>query len=171
MDSILSALFTPIGVVILIIWAIVALNKKKPQVKENKDVGIDWWTGKPKNSNTALDIYNMPSREFEELVAEVFENHGYATSVTRQGGDGNKDVVAIKDGELVFIECKQGKHRLDVKEIRAFAHVCHRDRAKRGIMISVNGFTRNAIEEAKRARPRIQCMDGQQFQDMLDNAI
>lgn len=65
-------------------------------------------------------------RQFESFVAALFEAEGWAVTLTREGGDGGKDVVAERDGgdapELVYVQAKRNApHRpVTLKDIKAF---------------------------------------------------
>lgn len=63
-------------------------------------------------------IYKISTREFEEIIAEIFRSHGYRVTLTKRTRDGGKDIIAIHRNELgletsYFIECK--RHALDSK--------------------------------------------------------
>ncbi|MCG5526323.1 restriction endonuclease [Ectothiorhodospira haloalkaliphila] len=63
-------------------------------------------------------IYRITTREFEEIVAEIFRAQGYQVTLTKRTRDGGKDVIAIHRNILgletcYFIECK--RHALDSK--------------------------------------------------------
>lgn len=63
-------------------------------------------------------IYRITTREFEEIVAEIFRAQGYQVTLTKRTRDGGKDVIAIHRNALgletcYFIECK--RHALDSK--------------------------------------------------------
>ena len=63
-------------------------------------------------------IYRISTREFEEVVAEIFRSQGYQVTLTKRTRDGGKDVIAINRDNLgletcYFIECK--RHALDSK--------------------------------------------------------
>lgn len=63
-------------------------------------------------------IYRITTREFEEMVAEIFRAQGYQVTLTKRTRDGGKDVIAIHRNVLgletcYFIECK--RHALDSK--------------------------------------------------------
>ena len=63
-------------------------------------------------------IYRISTREFEEIVAEIFRAQDYEVTLTKRTRDGGKDVIAIHRNVLgletcYFIECK--RHALDSK--------------------------------------------------------
>jgi restriction endonuclease Mrr len=155
-----------VSTLIVLLWA---GWKRLPDVdKPNSDIQSNNISVFANDELSRDSVLSLVPRDFEREVARVFCRLGYATHVTSQSGDGGKDIVAIKNGEMIFIECKQGGKKLEVKEIRAFAQVCRGAKAKHGIMLSVNGFTRPSLEEARRARPKIQCMDGEEFLRLRD---
>ena len=41
-------------------------------------------------------MYNMAPRAFEELIAAIFRNQGFETTLTPESKDGGFDIIAIK---------------------------------------------------------------------------
>lgn len=66
------------------------------------------------NLQRAIDnpesLYDLSPREFEELVAAVFERNGYSVTLTPATRDGGCDVIATKNTDgipiMLLIECK-----------------------------------------------------------------
>lgn len=52
----------------------------------------------------------MSPQEYETFVASVYERDGYHVSVTPYAGDGGIDVIAVKDGKRIAIQCKKYGH-------------------------------------------------------------
>lgn len=56
------------------------------------------------------DLYQLPPRRFEQLIAHIFERLGYDVELTPQSNDGGFDVLASKRAEAdirLIIECKR----------------------------------------------------------------
>lgn len=109
--------------------------------------------------NNGLEKYilNLTPREFELLIASLYEHLGYEVQVTPATRDGGKDIIArIKreDGdEVVYVECKLYKTtELDVTIIRALFGVISYDHVNRGV-IFCTGYV---SEKLKKENPRIQ---------------
>jgi hypothetical protein len=70
-------------------------------------------------------LFQLPSRRFEELVAEILEKQGYEVDLTPASGDGGFDMYAAKkDGLgkfLYLVECKRytPPNKVGVEIIRA----------------------------------------------------
>jgi Holliday junction resolvase len=55
------------------------------------------------------DIRSMSWRYFEEFTEHLFEYNGFVTQLTPPSNDEGKDIIAYKNGEKYFIECKHWK--------------------------------------------------------------
>ncbi|MED2874297.1 restriction endonuclease [Bacillus thuringiensis] len=49
----------------------------------------------------------MDPRNFEYLIADVFNSQGYRAQVTPGSNDGGKDIILWKDDEVKFVEVKR----------------------------------------------------------------
>lgn len=111
------------------------------------------------NTNTGLQKYitDLKPREFELLIASLYENLGYEVQVTPATRDGGKDIVArIKreDGsEVVYVECKLYKTTaLTISTVREFFGVISYEHINRGV-IFCTGYVN---ERLKNQYPLIQ---------------
>lgn len=99
-------------------------------------------------------IYRITTREFEEIVAEIFRAQGYQVDLTKRTRDGGKDVIAIHRNVLgletcYFIECK--RHALDSKvdvSIVREVYGVHstRNGPNKSIIATTSTFTPDAIQ-------------------------
>ena len=67
------------------------------------------------------DVLRLQSGAFEIYCSLLWSKQGYSTYRTRQSGDGGVDVVGIKNGEGILIQCKSTSidgHRLDWDAIK-----------------------------------------------------
>lgn len=56
-------------------------------------------------------IRNLNWREFELFVSELLKWNGYYAKVTPASNDEGKDIIATKNGDHYYIECKHwSKH-------------------------------------------------------------
>lgn len=104
-------------------------------------------------SNNGLENYilNLTPREFELLIASLYEQLGYEIQVTPATRDGGKDIVAkIKreDGnEVVYVECKLYKTtELTKDKVGYFAYNVINDKVNRGI-IFCTGYVNEKIKK------------------------
>lgn len=93
----------------------------------------------------------MTGPEFEHFVADLMRRDGFSgVSVVGRAGDGGVDIRArTPGGRLCAVQCKRLKRAAQPKDVREFIGVLattHRDYA--GMMVSTNGFTTRAAEEA-----------------------
>lgn len=90
--------------------------------------------------------------QFEKLIGLVYRKLGY--DVTRRGGanpDGGIDLIIRKDGQSAAVQCKQWKRsRVGVKPVREFLGALTDADILRGKLITLNGYTNQAMQFAKR---------------------
>lgn len=100
--------------------------------------------------------------EFEKKVAEIFSNLGYKAEHVGHPHDGGVDVEARRNGELYIIQCKRYKNNnyVGVKELRELNGVVDSHRAKKGFLVTTNGFTPAVeMEFKKNEYSRIELVD------------
>lgn len=107
-------------------------------------------------------LLELRPRDFEFLVAELYERMGYRTLVTRAVQDGGFDVEARRAAagqkEHVLIECKLHAANIGVKEARSLSGVVEERRATKGVLVSGSAFTKQAMRFSKTSR-RIDLVD------------
>ena len=111
------------------------------------------------------EIYNLSSREFEELVAELFKQQGFDVELTPETRDGGCDIIATKNiGGLPFmllIECKKYAKRnpVGVNLVRSLLGVQGDRKANKAVLVTTSRFTKTAREFADRQQHLISLMD------------
>lgn len=116
------------------------------------------------------NVYNLSSREFEELVAEVFMRQGYSVEVTPATRDGGCDIIATRNiGGLPFmllIECKRyGKNNhVGVQLVRSLLGVQTDRKANKAVLVTSSSFSRDAKKFAERQQHLISLVD---FDELL----
>jgi hypothetical protein len=84
--------------------------------------------------------------KFEKVVALAYRKLGYI--VARRGGanpDGGIDLTIIKDGQTSAVQCKHWKSwKVTVKEVREFLGALTDAEIKKGIFITLCGYTDDA---------------------------
>jgi len=70
-----------------------------------------------------IELLRLNSRQFEEMVAEIWQRFGYLVERTSQTRDGGRDIIAIKQTEAnlrFLIECKryERRHKVGVGIVR-----------------------------------------------------
>lgn len=118
-------------------------------------------------------VYNLDPWEFEELVADVFQRHGFNAVVTQKTRDGGKDIVATFEmgGVLynTYFECKQyaPNRPVGAKVVRELYGKLNMECIDKGVIVTTSHFTRDAIREAKGTNGRIQLVDFEKLQKLM----
>ena len=118
------------------------------------------------------ELRRMNPYIFEEYIATMYRKLGYSDAkATRGSSDGGKDVVMHSDttGQLYYVECKRfGENSVVGRPIiQTLVGACYPDGAK-GIVITSNRFTKEAIEEAKKSH--VQLIAPAQLLSMIERA-
>jgi len=97
-------------------------------------------------------LSEITSRQFEEIVAEVFKSKGYEIDITKRTRDGGKDIIAIHTDSLgirnkYFIECKRyaESNKIGVDVVRAIHGAKYtKDGPNKTIVVTTSTFTNDA---------------------------
>ena len=105
-------------------------------------------------------IFSLTSREFEILIAILYEALGYKVNLTKATRDGGKDIIAeINENERkekVFVECKLYKTcELKKETVRALGYTMLSEEATRAVIFT-SGYATKALTEMD---TRIQIFD------------
>lgn len=110
-------------------------------------------------------IHRLSPREFEEFVAEIWENKGYKVELTPESRDGGKDMYAYRknsSGEILLaIECKKydPSNKVGRPLIQKLNGIVESERLTGGVLATTSYFTKYAIEYAEPLRYRIHLND------------
>lgn len=118
-------------------------------------------------------LAEMHWRDFERLVADLFDRNGWKVTLTPARGDRGVDLYVARHsnlGKLLYvIECK--RHRLDrpigpdlVRQLRG---VVDREKATAGILVTTSTFSKGALEEQKTLPMQLLLRDGHDVQAWL----
>ena len=106
-------------------------------------------------------LKGLSSREFEEYIASLFDALGYESKVVGKAHDGGVDVVAKKDGDEVYIQCKKyNKGKVNVHDVRDFVGAIA-GRVSKGYFITTSIFTLDAIKYSE--NQPIELIDGKKL--------
>jgi hypothetical protein len=86
---------------------------------------------------------------FERATAEVMQKHQFAAMVTPGSGDGGVDIQVTRNGLKGVVQCKAQSACVGPHVVRDLYGVIHHCGASFGIIVSMGGFTRGAIEFAR----------------------
>lgn len=97
-------------------------------------------------------LQNLSSRQFEEVVAELFRAKGFLVDLTKRTRDGGKDIIAVHTDGLgiqskYFIECKHysESNKVGVEVVRALYGVMNaKDGPNKTILATTSTFTTGA---------------------------
>lgn len=120
-------------------------------------------------------IYRISTREFEEIVAEIFRAQGYQVTLTKRTRDGGKDIIAINKNKLgletcYFIECKRHAFdsKVDVGIVREVYGIhSARNGPNKSIIATTSAFTPDAIKFANNEVRSRWDMELKDIQDIL----
>lgn len=93
-------------------------------------------------------IYDISSREFEEIIERIFQNEGFETVLTQATRDGGRDIIAtiyeMGNPIVFYIECKKygQKNNVGVSIVRELYGVQTADRINKSILITTGHITR-----------------------------
>lgn len=128
-----------------------------------------------RHDSTVEHISALSPRAFEELVAALYEKHGYSVELTPFTRDGGIDAVArqsslLEIGACLLIQCKHTpESNVGAPVIRQLVGALaeHHD-ATGAAVVTSGGFTAEAREVARQQKVRL--IDGSQLRDELVKA-
>lgn len=135
---------TLIGLIIYgIIWLIIYIVNRRNKYKKYDKFIIE---------NNTLEILNQVDNfeglKFEEFVAEILHKNGYSNvEVTKGSGDFGADVIAEKDNIRYAFQCKRFNSTIGPKPIGEVLRGMKKYNCEKGIVITNNYFTNQAIKE------------------------
>jgi len=95
-------------------------------------------------------FYSLSPRKFEEIVADLLSQLGYAIELTPASGDGGFDMYAARNDGLgrflYLVECKRytPPSKVGVGVVRSLYGVVQQKRANAGIVATTSFFTKGA---------------------------
>ncbi|MBW4977753.1 restriction endonuclease [Marinobacter adhaerens] len=96
-------------------------------------------------------LYSLPPRKFEELVASIFRNNGFSVELTPQSRDGGVDIVAVEESNFVgrsvhLIECKRyaPDRSVGIGVVQRLLGTVTQARANKGVVVTTSFFTKDA---------------------------
>lgn len=94
-------------------------------------------------------LYELTPREFEEWTASLFESLGYEkVTLTPQSNDKGVDVLAVKNGLKIAIQCKKFKGVVGSPNIQTFLGAMQNAEADKGFFITTGTFSVEAEKMA-----------------------
>ena len=96
-------------------------NLKQQQMVEEK-----WWI-------------NLLPFDFEKEIAGWYEQQGYEAILTSKSGDGGVDVILMKDGRKIYVQCKHYASQVPINVLRELLGVMKSDHIKEGVLACLYG--------------------------------
>jgi restriction system protein len=133
------------------------------------------YIGSPDTEAEKLQLLrDMPTRDFEHLVGQLYETMGYDVLVTPAGKDGGLDIVAAhrEPGrqEHLLVECKRYKGSVGVEIIRSLLGVVSDKKVNKGVAVTTGKFTRGACLLVEQ-NPRIELISGESLIRLLNEHL
>lgn len=110
--------------------------------------------------------------EFEHLVAKLWNDMGYTTTVTQATGDSGIDVIAESGMDRVLIQVKQNSPGNNVgrPDIQKTVGALTGRNANRVVIVTTSAFTNTAVEEAQRSSANIDLISGKELLQLLNES-
>lgn len=107
---------------------------------------------------------------FENLIADLWSQMGYETSLTVGGSDGGVDIIGTNDSEEILIQAKRyDSKRVEGPEIRKLAGLFPQYDFDRAILVTSSELTDPAEEEAARVAD-LEVITGSELAKMLSDS-
>lgn len=122
---------------------------------------------KPSTPRVSLEyLKTLSPYEFEKFVGQLYQKMGFNTTLTSKSNDGGIDVIAVQNGEVIFIQCKRFKNSyVGVTAVRELYGVVNRRHAKKGVVICTSRFTVEARKFAEGIE--IELVDGKALEILI----
>lgn len=121
-------------------------------------------------------LYNLSSRDFERVIAKIFEKKGFSVKITPQTRDGGKDIFAAKNdlfSFLFYVECKKyaPNRPVGIEVIQRLYGVISAENATGGIIVTTSHFTKSAKDyvQEQQLEHRLKLKDYNTLVDILNN--
>jgi hypothetical protein len=121
-------------------------------------------------------VSDMHWRDFEHLVAELFDRNGLDVTLTSASGDRGADLYVARHtglGSLLYVvECKRRRPSVPIGPglVRELRGVVDRERANAGVLVTTSFFSQGALEEQRTIPFRISLRDNRELLNWLRGA-
>jgi len=115
--------------------------------------------------------FSIHPRLFEETVASVFSDLGYAVDVTAYSNDGGIDVILTQNGtDFIGVQVKRYAEKIEAEQIRALTGALIINGFTKGVFVTTSRFSKGAYKTAGLAYQRgipIELIDAPKFYEAL----
>jgi len=118
-------------------------------------------------------LYSLPSRRFEELVAELYRRRGFEATLTPASGDEGVDVYVVRNEDvgrtLWVVQAKRyaAHNKIGAGVVRELLGTVHAKNASAGMIVTTSFFEPGAVRLEQQFEFRIGLRDYFSLQDML----
>jgi len=123
-------------------------------------------------------LNEMGWRDFEKLIAELLQTHGWDVTLMQGTKDGGIDVLAERNdpvlGALKAIwQAKRyaSDRKVQLSHLRELSAVVEIERATKGIVVTTSALTRGAIEWIQRDKYRLEAKDGHDVEKWIKGRL
>jgi hypothetical protein len=115
-------------------------------------------------------LYEVSSRKFEEIIAELFSNEGFEVELTRATRDNGVDIIAVSRRmnitQKLVVECKRyaADNRVGIGVVQRLLGVKTQFNANQAVVVTTSSFSRDAVNVA---RERFWDLDLKAYQDVV----
>lgn len=132
-------------------------EQRHPEVNVDSLRGVE----PPKNADARAIIdpevlMSMAPRHFEEFVAQLLSDAGYAVQLAPITHDGGYDIIASREAgfpglkpEKMLVQCKRWKNPVGATHVRELAGIRMIARTSRAALVTTSRFTRDAKTAAE----------------------
>ncbi|MBS7565312.1 restriction endonuclease [Mucilaginibacter sp. Bleaf8] len=124
----------------------------------------------------ATEVYNLTPRQFEELVAELFDERGYKVQITQQTRDGGKELIILDHREvgnfMIYAECKRyaPDRPVGVSVVSDLIGRMNADRATAGMVVTSSYFSPDAQVFQSKFEHQMSLIDFVKLSTMIETA-
>lgn len=125
------------------------------------------------------EFYNLKSRQFEEIMAEIYKRLGYNVELTPETRDGGKDIILRKSdmvGDYIYyVECKKYSvnRPVGLGIVKEFLGTIVADKPNGGFIATTSFFSKDARQfiEKENLNSQIILHDFNRIQSLLNQAL
>ncbi|SFK65531.1 Restriction endonuclease [Halogranum rubrum] len=117
-------------------------------------------------------LLTLHPRQFEHLVARLWDELGYKTTVTKRSGDDGVDVIATAEEQRVVIQTKRNRPSSQVtsRVVQRTIGTIPQFRADQAIVVTTSEFSPSARKSEKASNGLVQLVNGDMLLGMLATA-
>ncbi|MCR8559382.1 restriction endonuclease [Mucilaginibacter sp. BJC16-A38] len=119
-------------------------------------------------------VRHLTPRQFEELVAELYEERGYQVRLTQQTRDGGKDLIIMNRSDIgdfmIYAECKHyaPDRPVGVSVVNELFGRLNADRATAGLVVTSSYFSPDAKVYQSKLQHQLSLIDFVKLSSMME---